>query len=41
MRLIDFVLFVAEHDDHHLGAITELRRDVASGRAHTERPTTT
>ena len=41
MRLIDFVLFVAEHDDHHLGAITELRRDVASGRARTARPTTT
>jgi len=26
MRLIDFVLFVAEHDDHHLATITALRR---------------
>src|SRR5207245_1690137 len=24
MRLIDLALFVAEHDDHHLAAITEL-----------------
>lgn len=27
MRLIDHVLFVAEHDDHHLATITRLRRD--------------
>jgi uncharacterized damage-inducible protein DinB len=26
MRVIDHVLFVAEHDDHHLAAITALRR---------------
>lgn len=26
MRVIDHVLFVAEHDDHHLAAITELMR---------------
>jgi uncharacterized damage-inducible protein DinB len=26
MRLIDHVLFVAEHDDHHLATITRLRR---------------
>jgi len=26
MRLIDHALFVAEHDDHHLATITELRR---------------
>jgi uncharacterized damage-inducible protein DinB len=26
MRLIDFVLFVAEHDDHHLATITTLLR---------------
>ena len=26
MRVIDHVLFVAEHDDHHLAAITELLR---------------
>jgi hypothetical protein len=32
---------VAEHDDHHLGTITELRREVASGRARSMRPTTT
>jgi hypothetical protein len=24
MRLIDHALFVADHDDHHLAAITEL-----------------
>ena len=28
MRLIDFALFVAEHDDHHLAAITALRRAI-------------
>lgn len=26
MRLMDLVLFVAEHDDHHLATITRLRR---------------
>jgi hypothetical protein len=26
MRVIDMALFVAEHDDHHLASITELRR---------------
>jgi hypothetical protein len=26
MRVIDMALFVAEHDDHHLAAITELSR---------------
>ena len=26
MRLLDHALFVAEHDDHHLATITELRR---------------
>lgn len=26
MRLVDLMLFVAEHDDHHLAAITELAR---------------
>jgi len=26
MRVIDFAFFVAEHDDHHLASITELRR---------------
>ena len=30
MRVIDHVLFVAEHDDHHLATITRLRR--AAGR---------
>ena len=27
MRLVDSMLFVAEHDDHHLAAITELARN--------------
>ena len=27
MRMIDHVLFVAEHDDHHLAVISELLRD--------------
>ena len=27
MRLLDLAFFVAEHDDHHLATITELRRD--------------
>jgi hypothetical protein len=31
MRLIDHALFVAEHDDHHLAAITEVA--VRSGHA--------
>lgn len=26
MRVIDMALFVAEHDDHHLASITDLRR---------------
>ncbi|MEP7064738.1 MAG: DinB family protein [Gemmatimonadota bacterium] len=26
MRLVDLLLFVADHDDHHLAAITELAR---------------
>jgi hypothetical protein len=26
MRLLDFAFFIAEHDDHHLAAISELRR---------------
>ncbi len=26
MRVIDMALFVAEHDDHHLASITELKR---------------
>lgn len=29
MRLIDLAVFVAEHDDHHLAAITELMADRA------------
>jgi uncharacterized damage-inducible protein DinB len=28
MRLVDLMLFVAEHDDHHLASITELTRDL-------------
>jgi uncharacterized damage-inducible protein DinB len=28
MRVLDHVLFVAEHDDHHLAAITALLREV-------------
>lgn len=28
MRLIDHVLFVAEHDDHHLATISALLRDI-------------
>ena len=31
MRLIDLVLFVAEHDDHHLASITALSRAIARG----------
>ena len=27
MRLVDLLFFVAEHDDHHLAVIWELRRD--------------
>jgi uncharacterized damage-inducible protein DinB len=30
MRLIDHVLFVAEHDDHHLATITSLLRTLAT-----------
>jgi hypothetical protein len=26
MRVMDLAVFVAEHDDHHLARITELRR---------------
>jgi uncharacterized damage-inducible protein DinB len=35
MRVLDHVLFVAEHDDHHLAAITALLRELrgASARA--------
>ena len=29
MRVMDMALFVAEHDDHHLASITELRRALA------------
>ena len=32
MRVIDFVLFVAEHDDHHLAAITALMRELRPAR---------
>lgn len=31
MRVIDLVLFVAEHDDHHLAAITALIRELGAG----------
>jgi uncharacterized damage-inducible protein DinB len=31
MRLVDLMLFVAEHDDHHLAAITELGRVQPAG----------
>jgi hypothetical protein len=30
MRVIDMVLFVAEHDDHHLTRMTELARRFAA-----------
>jgi len=30
MRVIDHVLFVAEHDDHHLATITSLLRALAT-----------
>lgn len=30
MRLIDLAYFVAEHDDHHLAAITEIQRRLSS-----------
>ena len=30
MRLLDLAFFVAEHDDHHLATITELRREGGS-----------
>lgn len=30
MRVIDMALFVAEHDDHHLASITELKRLLAA-----------
>jgi uncharacterized damage-inducible protein DinB len=29
MRLVDHLYFVAEHDDHHLARIWELRREIA------------
>ena len=32
MRVLDHVLFVAEHDDHHLAAITALLREVRGAR---------
>lgn len=31
MRLVDLAFFVAEHDDHHLAAITELRERWGAG----------
>jgi hypothetical protein len=30
MRVIDHVLFVAEHDDHHLATITSLLRSLVT-----------
>jgi uncharacterized damage-inducible protein DinB len=30
MRLVDLMLFVAEHDDHHLASITQLARSLGS-----------
>jgi uncharacterized damage-inducible protein DinB len=33
MRVLDHVLFVAEHDDHHLAAITALLRELRVARA--------
>jgi predicted short-subunit dehydrogenase-like oxidoreductase (DUF2520 family) len=30
MRLLDFAFFIAEHDDHHLAAMTELIREFKS-----------
>jgi hypothetical protein len=30
MRVVDFAFFVAEHDDHHLAAISELIRKFVS-----------
>jgi uncharacterized damage-inducible protein DinB len=32
MRMLDHVLFVAEHDDHHLAAITALLRELRGAR---------
>jgi uncharacterized damage-inducible protein DinB len=32
MRLIDHVLFVAEHDDHHLATMTALLREIRGAR---------
>ncbi|MFL5731927.1 MAG: hypothetical protein ACJ78Q_01900, partial [Chloroflexia bacterium] len=32
MRVIDLAQFVAEHDDHHLAAITRLSRTLDGGR---------
>lgn len=32
MRVLDFAFFMAEHDDHHLAAITELIRKFAAAR---------
>lgn len=31
MRVIDLAYFVAEHDDHHLAAITEIQRKLENG----------
>ena len=31
MRLVDMMLFVAEHDDHHLARITQLARELLKG----------
>jgi hypothetical protein len=33
MRVLDHVLFVAEHDDHHLAAITALLRELRGASA--------
>ena len=32
MRLVDHMYFIAEHDDHHLARIAELREEAAHGR---------
>jgi uncharacterized damage-inducible protein DinB len=31
MRLVDMMLFVAEHDDHHLARITQLAKELLNG----------
>jgi malonyl-CoA O-methyltransferase len=32
MRIVDMMLFIAEHDDYHLARITELKREFTTGR---------